>query len=268
MTLKLYFDTYQSTGVAPEDAVDLVLLHGWGMNSLVWDDVMPCLLERFRVTVIDFPGLGRSPVPGGDYNLEYLVEHVLSVAPEKAVWMGWSLGGLVATQIALLHPQRVLGLINVCSSPSFVARESWVSALPEAILDGFISIFEEDYEGTLARFLSLQAKGSVTIKRDIRRLKELVYFHGLPARQALRGGLKILRDSDFRDKVQSIQCPVAYILGSNDNLVPASVSESLATLHPAAEVFIIEEVSHIPFLQSPECFISAFDDFCTDQLQR
>ncbi|PCJ16324.1 MAG: pimeloyl-[acyl-carrier protein] methyl ester esterase [Gammaproteobacteria bacterium] len=267
MALTLYYDTYQCTGDQPEQAGDLVLLHGWGMNSLVWDDVMPSLLNRFRVTVIDFPGLGRSPVPGGDYDLSYLIKHVLSVAPDKAVWMGWSLGGLVATQIALLHPRRVQGLINVCSSPSFVARENWLAAMPEAILEGFIAIFEEDYEGTLARFLALQAKGSVTIKSDIRRLKDMVYFHGLPARQALRGGLKILRDCDFRAQVSTITCPVAYILGSNDNLVPATVAESLADSHPSAQVSIIDGASHLPFLQCPEAFLDAFNDFCVDQLQ-
>lgn len=267
MALQLYYDVYQATEVAAEEAMDLVLLHGWGMNSLVWDDVMPSLLKRCRVTLIDLPGLGRSPVPGGEYDLPYLARHVLSVAPEKALWMGWSLGGLVATQIAVSHPQRVLGLVNVCSSPSFVGRENWAAALPEKVLDGFIAIFDEDYEGTLARFLALQAKGSATIKADIRRLKELVYFHGLPARQALRGGLKILRHSDFRAEVGSLSCPSLYILGRRDNLVPAAVAEDLKKVHPGSDIAMIEEVSHLPFLQSPDAFLDAFNDFYDERLQ-
>ena len=81
MALTLYHDTYAHTGTN-EHPADLVLLHGWGLHSLVWDAVMPALLEQFQVTVIDLPGFGRSPVPGGDYTLDYLVEHVLAVAPE------------------------------------------------------------------------------------------------------------------------------------------------------------------------------------------
>lgn len=261
MALKLYYDEYASTNNAVE-AKKLVLLHGWGMNSLAWDDVMPELLKHFRVTVIDLPGLGRSPVPGGIYDLDYLVDHVLAVAPDEAIWMGWSLGGLIATKAATKYPERVRAVINVASSPSFVAREQWDCAMATALLQKFINIFDEDYEGTLIRFLALQAKGSVSIREDIRKLKELVYFHGLPAKQALRGGLEILRDADLRHEVQTCSVPLAYILGEHDHLVPASAAQHIRKLLPGSEVAVVEGVSHIPFVQAPQLFMQAFSDVC------
>ena len=49
-------------------------------------------------------------------SLEEMAERVLKQAPEKAIWLGWSLGGLVASQVALTHPERVQTLVTVASS--------------------------------------------------------------------------------------------------------------------------------------------------------
>ena len=95
MPLSLYFDTYRCTGDIQQPK-ELILVHGWGMHSGVWDAIMPGLLQQFQVTVVDLPGLGRSPIPGGEYDLDYLTHHVLQIAPRNAVWVGWSLGGMAS----------------------------------------------------------------------------------------------------------------------------------------------------------------------------
>ena len=222
---------------------------------------MPALLEHFQVTVVDLPGLGRSPIPGGDYTLDYLVEHVLAIAPEKAIWMGWSLGGMVAMRAACQHPGRVSGLITVASTPRFVADEQWPLAVNAEVLEAFYTVLLEDAEGTLIRFLSLQCKGSATIKEDIRALKELVHFHGIPAKQALRGGLEILQSVDLRGDLQHIQCPTLHVYGERDNLIPVGVSDVLTHLQPQAQTAVIKGVAHLPFLSAPDLFMSACIDF-------
>lgn len=258
--LSLYYDTYQSTSENPNPP-EMILVHGWGLHSLVWDEVMPGLLEHFQVTVVDLPGLGRSPMPGGDYNLDYLVEHVLKIAPEKAIWVGWSLGGLVAMRIAAHYPDRVTGLVTVAASPQFTADEQWPAAMREDILQGFMDIFAEDWEGTLIRFLALQCKGSATIKSDIRQLKELLYFHGLPAQKALRCGLQILKDVSLRDDVAKITVPTLHLFGENDHIVPVGVSAQIKELQPGCETSVIKDVSHVPFISTPDLFLQAVMDF-------
>ncbi|HEY9134768.1 MAG TPA: pimeloyl-ACP methyl ester esterase BioH [Pseudomonadales bacterium] len=263
--MQLYHDIFKPTGCSEAAARDIVLLHGWGMNSLVWDEVIPELLKQHRVTVIDLPGLGRSPVPGGDYNLDYLSRHVAEVAPEKAIWMGWSLGGLVAMNIAIQHPEKVSALVSVAGTPSFVVRNDqageWHCAMSEKIIDGFIDIFAEDAQGTLIRFLALQCKGSPTIRQDIKKLKDMVYFYGLPAPQALRGGLKILREEDLRASIGKINCPTLFVLGRHDNLVPPGVSQAIHRYLPSAEVAIIEAAAHAPMISNPEPFLNAVNEF-------
>ncbi|HVK98564.1 MAG TPA: pimeloyl-ACP methyl ester esterase BioH [Dongiaceae bacterium] len=260
MALTLYHDTYAHTGDLSQPP-DLVLLHGWGLHSLVWDAVMPALLEQFQVTVIDLPGLGRSPVPGGQYDLDYLVEHVLTVAPEKAVWIGWSLGGMVAMRIAAQFPERISALITVASTPQFVADANWPTALKPEMLQGFRNLLDEDWEGTLIRFLALQCKDSDSMRDDVRTLKDILYFHGLPAQKALRHGLEILRDVRLLDDLPRIQCPTLHVFGENDNLVPVTAAAAIRVNQPSAQTAIIRGASHVPFLSAPELFIAACREF-------
>ena len=266
MALTLYHDTFACTGTH-DNPQDLLLVHGWGLHSLVWDPIMPALLEHFRVTVVDLPGLGRSPIPGGDYNLDYLVEQVVKVAPRQAAWIGWSLGGMVALRAAMLHPERVSAVIAVASTPQFVADERWPVAMNADILQGFRTVFEEDWEGTLIRFLALQCKDSDTMRDDIRLLKELVYFHGLPAQKALRCGLDVLRDVRLLDELERIQCPVLYVFGEKDNLVPVGVSSAIRAFQPAAQTAVIKGASHVPFISEPELFVAACRDFLQEHEQ-
>ena len=262
MALTLYHDIYRCTGVAEgEDAPEMVLIHGWGLHSVVWDNIMPALLEKFQVTVIDLPGFGRSPIPGGEYDLNYLTEQVLVVAPRNAIWLGWSLGGMIALNASVRFPDRVRGLITVATTPKFIADEHWPMALNGDVLSHFRALLLEDWEGTLIRFLALQCKDSATIKGDVRFLKEIVFFHGHPSSKALRCGLDILRDMDLLDDLPNVQVPTLYVLGEKDNLVPVGISRELKKLQPGAKVAVIKGASHVPFISDQEVFLTAIEDF-------
>lgn len=262
-TLVLYHDTYACTGAAGAAAPDLVLLHGWGLHSIVWDPIVPTLLEQFQVTVIDMPGMGRSPMPGGDYSLDYLIQHILAVAPPSALWMAWSLGGEVASAIAARHPERVRALSLIASNPCFVQRQDWPMAMPETVFRQFCNHFDEEQDGTLIRFLSLQCRGSVRMKEDIRFLQEIITLQGLPAPEALRAGLGLLMTLDLRADFAAIKQPLQVILGRTDYLVPVAVGDALKALHPTLMLAVIDGSGHVPFLAQPELFLHAFNDFVT-----
>jgi pimeloyl-[acyl-carrier protein] methyl ester esterase len=260
VALQLYHDIFPANRET-DSVVDLVLLHGWGMSSLVWDEIMPELLENFRVTVIDLPGFGRSPIPGGEYDLDYLSKHVLNVAPKEAVWMGWSLGAMVAMNIAVHHPDRVKALVSVTGTPSFIARDDWPYGMPAAEMQAFSQLLHEDADGSLIRFLALQAKGSQSQREDIRKLKEMVYFHGLPAPQALREGMNILCSADIRVLLPDMRCPSLHVFGKNDHIVPAGTAEGIKELLPDAAVCIMDGMSHIPFISDSEVFLKVIQSF-------
>ncbi|MCK5875498.1 MAG: pimeloyl-ACP methyl ester esterase BioH [Alcanivoracaceae bacterium] len=251
--LVLFHNTYRCTGPHGDSAADLVLLHGWGLHSIVWDDIMPGLLQHFRVTVIDLPGMGQSPLPAGDYTLDYLALHVGVILPPQCHLMGWSLGGLVALKLASDRPQQVLSLTMVASTPKFVADGDWPGVAAH-LFDRFMEVFDEDTEGTLIRFLALNCKDASSVREDVRKLKDILYFCGLPAPRALRGGLAVLRDSDLREELAALSLPRLMLFGEHDNIVPVATADMLASQH---EVRVLADVSHVPFISRPEPFLVA-----------
>ncbi|MDT9970470.1 pimeloyl-ACP methyl ester esterase BioH [Klebsiella pneumoniae] len=131
----------------------LVLLHGWGLNAQVWDCITPQLASHFTLHLVDLPGYGRSGGFGA-MSLEAMAQRVLEQAPPQAVWLGWSLGGLVASQVAIMRPERVQALVTVASSPCFAARDDWPGIKPE-VLAGFQQQLSDDFQRTVERFLAL-----------------------------------------------------------------------------------------------------------------
>jgi pimeloyl-[acyl-carrier protein] methyl ester esterase len=259
MTLSLYHDIYECQG--DHCLGDLVLLHGWGMNSHVWDAVMPGLLRRHRVTVIDMPGMGRSPLPSGKLQIENLAARMLEVAPAHALWVGWSLGAIIAASAASLAPERVSALVTVAANPRFTALEDWPDAMSEVLLQEFRDWLEEDSQGTLIRFLALQCKGSESMRDDLRFLRERVFHDGLPAHRALREGLGLLASTDARELYSRLGMPHLALFGSNDPLVPAQAVASVEALNPRIRTGLIAGAAHLPFVSHPDLFLQALEDF-------
>lgn len=244
---------------------DLVLIHGWGLHSGIWDLVSEQLAQDFTIHLIDLPGFGRSPLPSGDYDLELLTEQILKVAPQKANYLGWSLGGLVATNIAIHHSERVESLITVSSSPRFVQSDDWQHAMKPNIMDSFCRYLEEDYQGTIIRFLAIQAIGSETQKDDIKRLRDTVFIHGVPASKALREGLALLNDVDLRQDLQKIEVPFLRLYGRLDSLVPVKAAEAVEQLATNSRHYVFPKASHAPFLSHTQLFLEKVREFLVNE---
>ncbi|MCY1696777.1 pimeloyl-ACP methyl ester esterase BioH [Lelliottia sp. SL45] len=243
---------WQTTGTGN---VDLVLLHGWGLNAEVWHCIQEELASQFTLHLVDLPGFGRSHGFGG-MPLDEMARHVLERAPQKAIWLGWSLGGLVASQIALTHPARVQALVTVASSPCFAARDEWPGIKPE-VLAGFQQQLSEDFKRTVERFLALQTLGTETARQDARMLKNAVLALPMPEVEVLNGGLEILKTVDLREPLAALSVPHLRIYGYLDGLVPRKVVPILDALWPNSESKVIAKAAHAPFVSHPEAFCDA-----------
>ncbi|YCO03532.1 pimeloyl-ACP methyl ester esterase BioH [Vibrio sp. VNB-15] len=240
---------WQSFGQGP----DLVLLHGWGMNGAVWQQTVESLQPYFRVHVVDLPGYGHSAETHAE-DLAQIADLVLQGAPEKAVWLGWSLGGLVATHIALNAPERVNKLITVASSPKFAAERPWRGIQPN-VLTAFTDQLLEDFSVTIERFMALQAMGSPSARKDVKQLKQAVLSRPQPNPDSLLVGLNILADVDLRDALTSLSMPMLRLYGRLDGLVPIKVASDLSEQLPSTQQFVFNQSSHAPFM-------TEHDEFC------
>jgi pimeloyl-[acyl-carrier protein] methyl ester esterase len=237
----------------------LVLLHGWGLNAEVWRYTAERLAPHFCLHLIDLPGYGRSEGFGA-LTLEEMADLVLSAMPQKASLVGWSLGGLVASQIALSAPQRVEKLITVASSPCFTANDNWPGIRPD-VLQGFQHQLSEDFQRTVERFLALQTLGSNSARQDARLLKSIVLNLPMPPAEVLNGGLEILRTADLRESMTTLTLPVLRIYGALDGLVPRKIVPLLDALLPDSHSEIIEKAAHAPFISHPDAFCEIVERF-------
>lgn len=233
----------------------LVLLHGWGLNAEVWHCVSEELASHFTLHLVDLPGFGRSHGYQA-MSLDEMAQHVLDAAPQNAIWLGWSLGGLVASQIALTYPERVQALVTVASSPCFSARDAWPGIKPD-VLAGFQQQLSEDFQRTVERFLALQTMGTETARQDARTLKNTVLSLPMPDVEVLNGGLEILKTVDLREPLATLALPHLRIYGYLDGLVPRKVVPLLDTLWPQSESHVVAKATHAPFISHPAEFCSA-----------
>lgn len=234
----------------------LVLLHGWGMNNGVWHPLMEALAKRYQVTAIELPGHGESE----QYEHEW-AEAILKVAPEKAVWLGWSLGAQLAVEAALLAPERVAGLVLVGGTPQFVTSDDWQHAMPTRTFEQFADALIAAPEQTLQRFLSLQVKGAENARETLRELKNAVGQRPAATEQGLKRGLQYLQQNDWRHVLAELPCPSVWVFGAKDTLVPASASEHIDAMVERGLSVVIDGAGHAPFLSHPEDCFRVLNDF-------
>ncbi|SLM64912.1 Biotin synthesis protein BioH. Carboxylesterase [Dickeya aquatica] len=241
------------------------MLHGWGMNLQVWNNIVVRLAPHFRLHRVDLPGYGQSQGFGA-MSLAEMTQQVLAQAPERAIWLGWSLGGLVASQAALAAPERVSALITLASSPCFNAREDWPGIRPQ-VLSSFQRLLSDDFNGTIERFLALQTLGTEHARKDARALKEALSGQPSPSTEVLLAGLDILRDTDLRVPLSSLTLPFLRLYGALDGLVPRNVVALMDEQYPHSTSFVIAKAAHAPFISHPEVFVKLVVDFVKAQVQ-
>ncbi|WP_026376244.1 pimeloyl-ACP methyl ester esterase BioH [Aestuariibacter salexigens] len=245
MTLRLFTET---RGSGP----DLVLLHGWGMNSGAWEKFAESLYGDFRLHFIDLPGFGRNAdIMPCHYSLEAVSDLIAPHIPQGAMLMGWSLGGLIAQHIAIHRMANLSMMVMMTSTPQFVETNDWPGIKP-SILQQFEQQLEHDFSKTLERFLAIQAMGSATARRDMKAISQAISQYPLPNVDALRKGLMLLSTVDHRKRLAEISVPSHWIFGRLDSLVPRTLHRRIEQLQPGAQSHLIEHASHAPFISHPQ----------------
>ena len=233
---------------------DLILLHGWGMHAGIWGDLPAQLAAHFRVTTLDLPGHGRSREAFTGSTLAAFTDAVAQVCAAPAVWLGWSLGGLIALDAARRYPDKVTKLVLVGATPKFVQGPDWPHAVPAEVFSGFASSLVRDYRGTLLRFLSLQVGANEVTRLILKNLRTQIFQHGEPQPAALTAGLSILQLSDLRSSLAEIETPTLIVHGSHDRLAPPAAGEYLAAQLARARLWRIDGAGHAPFLSHAAAF--------------
>lgn len=256
----------------------LVFLHGWGADSRVWDDFIPTLLEAIgderEMVFIDLPGFGfNSDISIEDYNS--LLLQLSRQLPSNTTLIGWSLGGMIATQLASRHPERIGRLITIATNPRFIKDETltaglkkpWKHALDRSTLEDFQQSFADDSADTFKRFIALQAKGDSERKLVTDKLKAFDDFSEEQA-PSWQCALNYLTEIDNRNALRNITQPGLHIFGKSDALVPYGAARMVQRLAPSHWVEVVANAGHAPHISSARHVAAAINSFLEHQPSR
>jgi len=241
----------------------LALVHGWGMNARVFDALADLLATEFEVRALDLPGHGGREALA-ENTLQGWADDLAQQLPDNVTLLGWSLGGQVAMRAALDHPHKIARLVLLASTPKFVATEDWPRGMAPADLQDFGAALLADPQATLLRFLSLQTRGMSGQKAMLQQLRQTLLAAPAPSREALAGGLAILRDTDLRAELPQLTQPTLILHGALDTLAPPAAGAWLAEALPAAQHIEFSRAAHAPHLSHGKEVAAAIGRFAHD----
>ena len=273
----LHSEITSATGDAPDLAPDLALIHGWGLGSAAWDEVLPLLAGRLRAHRVSLPGYdGSAEANAGDDALtafdaafDTTAAALAATLPHGCTLCGWSLGALLAMRAAQLAPGHFSHLVVVGATPCFTQRADWPQAQAPDVLDGFAAAVGEDASATRQRFIALFNHGDRRARAIQRTLTHALAEEAVaPSSATLRRGLDWLRRVDLRPALTQTPPsphslpPSLVIHGDQDPLMPLAAAHWLAQTLPAARLEVFAGAAHAPFANDAQRFATLLVDFC------
>ncbi|WP_415033530.1 alpha/beta fold hydrolase [Azonexus sp.] len=224
----------------------LVFIPGWCLGRGPLEFVVQSLAGEF----IDLPGYRDAP---RCVDFSEAVQRIATALPASCALAGWSIGAQLALAVAARYPQKVSRLLLVAGTASFVQREAWPQAMAPETLAEFSAAFAEDPASMLPRFVGGFNRGDAQAKEVTRRI--LASADPLPSKTILADGLAWLRDLDLRAEAATIRVPTLLIHGAADPLMPLPAAQALTALIPGAQLQVLSDCAHAPFLSQPEIFL-------------
>jgi pimeloyl-ACP methyl ester carboxylesterase len=243
----------------------LVLVMGFGGDHLAWGFQLRTFAERYRVIAFDNRGAGQTDAPDAPYTIPMMAEDTRglmdALGVDRAHVLGVSMGGMIAQELALRHPDRVRSLHLGCTlarpdryghACGAAWREARTHLTPEAAL----------------RLVALWLFAPATYNERPEFVEQLLRNAlANPYPQSLTGFLRqqdAIGLHDTLDRLDTIRCPTLVSVAEDDVLVPPRFSRELAARIPGAELRVIEGAGHVYFWERPE----TFNALCLDFLAR
>lgn len=239
----------------------LVLIHAGICDSRMWDEHVPIFAQHFQVVRYDMRGFGRSPMPDGPFahrdDLRALL-HTLGVA--QAHVLGVSMGGKVALEFTLEHPEMVTALVLVAAALSGIEMsELWAqrdAAIEQATDDG-------DFDRAVDLELQLWVDGptrtpeqvDATVRERVRTMNRTIYANYNPQ------GLPQPLDTPLVERLGEIHAPTLVIVGQHDVPDFQEYGALLADSILGARLVEFPDTAHLPPMEQPEVFARVVQGF-------
>lgn len=219
----------------------VVLLHAFPMSGAMWEPQISAL-SAYHVIIPDLRGFGGS-AQSAPWLIEHAAADVLDSFDGKAVFVGLSMGGYVALQIASAAPERVAGLVLCDTRAEPDANEN--KAKRAAAID---FVRKNGVEAFLGPFL----------KDAIFNQRASAFLHGVAAKSSPESVMAALAALAARPDavpgLSKITAPTAVLVGTHDKITPLPLSETMRSRIPGAELHLIPDAGHFSNAENPAAF--------------
>ena len=244
-----------------KDKPKLILVHGWGLNSAIWQPLIELASNEYDIISVNLSGYGDKTDISSPSSIQELaknlIQDVLQETDKPAHWCAWSLGGMAAMHAAQEQPELFLSLTLLCTTPKFVQSKDWPMGVDMDTFQLFADQLKADYETGIRQFLLLQAGAGKQARSMAKSAAELLSTYPNPSTETLEAGLAILCDTDLRTDCQTIdnRIPCQIISGKRDRVIHPDSGKALASLLPHADFHLINS-GHAPLLSNPDELLS------------
>ncbi len=244
---------YQEKG----EGTPLVLIHGYTSSTYTWKDVFEQLSQKYRVITVDLKGFGFSQKPDGDYTRRAqgeIINGLLDYLKIEKTWIaGNSMGGETALNVALHHPQKVLGLILIDSAgvkiPGKESLVPWYVQTP--VLGQALTALALTSDKIVREGLKKSFYDDSKISQD------RVNYYYQPLKTS--GGQLAAREArtqfalfPIEDELNKISIPTLIIWGAEDEIIPLEAGRKINSLIKDSKLVVFENCGHIPQEELPE----------------
>jgi pimeloyl-ACP methyl ester carboxylesterase len=236
----------------PSGEKTVLFLHGLGANGASWQlQFAPLIKKGFRPIAPDAPGFGESPYDGKGWTIKRVASQMIDLLDgltiNRAHIVGLSLGGVIASQIAIDFPQRV---------DKLVLASTFARLRPKSLSESIYFL----RRAVVAFTVSVPAQARLVAQRvfprpDQEPLREMLVAEISRADpRAYRGAMRSLGLFNVSRRLREIKIPTLIISGANDSTVTPSAQKALADGIPGARQVIVVDAGHAVNVDQYEIF--------------
>ncbi|MFW9805715.1 MAG: alpha/beta fold hydrolase [Candidatus Thorarchaeota archaeon] len=248
----------------PPDAPPLVLIGGWASYRWVWFRQIPTLMQKYKCIVFDNRGAGKSSKPDYPYTIEMMAGDTVGLLDvlgiENAHILGISMGGLIAQQIALSHPEKVRSLILVSTH---FGGSNYIP-IPDDVVALLVALPTETISYEQAREMRYRATFSEQFiaenKELMKQIDSWVQQHPAPLFAQVHQS-SATAEFDSESELKNITVPTLILQGANDFTILPKNAELLAERIPNSRLQFIEGAAHFVIIEKYEEFNNAVMNF-------
>jgi len=240
----------------------LLMINGLGASVETWSPFWMRLAEHFRVVLFDNRGVGRSTLPKSSFTIRTMADDAAglleAIRVPSAFVYGASMGGQIAQELALSHPEKVRALVlgmTTCGGPPAILP-------PPEVMQRLATLANPSAGSSPLEVLwSVSYTPEFLAAHRAELVREAAAVRYPPTPQGYRLQAEASMKFNSYDRLPKIQVPTLVMAGSRDLLMPPGNARLIASRIPGAQLHIFEGAGHGFTRERPEESVKLISDF-------